>query len=64
MPKTDTDMSVTVREIEALGNFTIVVRFERNWRCQVGLWLIRLGARLAGIEIEVDIDGPDEDRPG
>ena len=63
MPKTNTDMSVTVRD-EVLGNFTLTVKFERSWRCRVGLWLIKLGAWLAGIEVEVETDEPDEDRPG
>lgn len=39
-----------------MSNITVEVTFtiKPDWRCRLGLWLVRLGARLAGLGFRVD----------
>jgi hypothetical protein len=42
-------MKLTFKERELMKNVTLTVTIKRDWRVQFGLWLIKLGCRLAGI---------------
>ncbi len=47
-------------ERELLSKVTLTVVVRRDLRCSLGLWLVRLGARLAGLQYR---ETPPEGRP-
>ena len=47
--------TVTVDMPTLIGKyFTVTVRVKRQRRVSLGLWLVKLGARLAGLSLEVE----------
>jgi hypothetical protein len=45
---------VRERDIMAQATLTMHVHYKRDWRVRVGLWLIALGARFAGMGVEYE----------
>lgn len=42
------------RDVMAQATMTMEVRLRRDWRVRVGMWLMGLGARLAGMGVRVE----------
>jgi hypothetical protein len=42
------------RDVMAQATLTMHVHFKRDWRVRVGLWLIALGARFAGMGVGME----------
>lgn len=43
------------RDVMAQATLTMEVRLKRDWRVRVGVWLIELGARIAGMGANVEV---------
>ncbi len=42
-------MKLTLKERDLMKGMTITVTIKRSWRVHFGVWLIKLGCRLANI---------------
>jgi hypothetical protein len=53
------DYTFRIRKLSDCGDVALTVKMnirELAWRVKIGLWLIRLGAGVIGMDVELDVD--------
>ena len=45
-------LDMMLHERELYGHITVTVTIARDWRCRIGLWLVRLAGWFCGFKVE------------